>query len=310
MKTINKEMKQKVKQKEAKQDLTFTANKKIVSYFREAGPDYAYWSKKMNMHFGLWKFPMNIFNREAMLDQMNEEVRKCLDLKENTNYNIADLGCGLGTVARHIAGKHTKVQITGVTLVPWQVRKARQINRKQSLENRIHIWLENYHSLPFQENSIDRAYAVESMCYSNGFSKSQFLQEAARVLKPGGRLVIADGFLQQNFKDTSKLFQRVYRSSATNWAVNEFAEWNAFSKAAKDNHFKIAEVKNVSKNIALSALHVPYVSLKFFFSEWIKNKKIGKQSINNVKACINGMLMGMFIKNFAYKIIVLQKEFV
>ena len=46
----------------------------LEQYYSEAGPDYAAWSKAFNMHFGFFRWGMNPFRREAMLEQMNREV--------------------------------------------------------------------------------------------------------------------------------------------------------------------------------------------------------------------------------------------
>jgi DNA-binding transcriptional regulator GbsR (MarR family) len=43
-------------------------------YYEEAGPDYAAWSAAFNMHFGFFRWDMNPFKREAMLEQMNQEI--------------------------------------------------------------------------------------------------------------------------------------------------------------------------------------------------------------------------------------------
>jgi len=51
-----------------------TKHQKIIEYYEEAGLDYAAWSPQFNMHFGYWKWGMNPFNLEAMLNQMNQEV--------------------------------------------------------------------------------------------------------------------------------------------------------------------------------------------------------------------------------------------
>jgi len=42
--------------------------------YEEAGRDYATWSPNFNMHFGFFRRGMNPFSREAMLDEMKQEV--------------------------------------------------------------------------------------------------------------------------------------------------------------------------------------------------------------------------------------------
>ena len=43
--------------------------------------------------------------------------------------------------------------------------------------------------------SYDGVYALESSCHAHGADKGALLAEAYRLLRPGGRLVVADGFL-------------------------------------------------------------------------------------------------------------------
>ncbi len=40
------------------------------------------------------------------------------------------------------------------------------------------------------------AYAIESSCHAPGADKDAFIREASRLLGPGARLVVADGFLK------------------------------------------------------------------------------------------------------------------
>ena len=42
----------------------------LEQYYREAGPDYAAWSREFNMHFGYYRAGANPLDREAMLQQM------------------------------------------------------------------------------------------------------------------------------------------------------------------------------------------------------------------------------------------------
>ena len=42
----------------------------LEEYYTEAGADYAAWSPEFNMHFGYFRWGMNPFDRERMLEQM------------------------------------------------------------------------------------------------------------------------------------------------------------------------------------------------------------------------------------------------
>ena len=163
-------------------------------YYEEAGPDYAAWSPNFNMHFGFFRWGMNPFSREAMLEQMNREVLNCLRLNTESA-RILDMGCGLGATLRSIARQLPAAQLQGITLVPWQLQQGRLLNESCPNSAPITLTLGDYQHTAFASESFDALFAIESSCYATGTNKSAFLHEAHRLLRPGGRIVVADGFL-------------------------------------------------------------------------------------------------------------------
>ena len=97
-------------------------------YYEEAGPDYATWSPNFNMHFGFFRWGMNPLRREAMLEQMNEEVMHRLHLTPDSCARVFDLGCGLGATLRSLARRLPQAELSGITLVPWQLENGRRLN--------------------------------------------------------------------------------------------------------------------------------------------------------------------------------------
>jgi len=168
----------------------------IQDYYNIAGPDYEAWSKDFNMHFGYCKKISDIFSLEKMLYRMNDEVLQRLDIPLNKISTIADLGCGVGTVARYAAKKFPLATVTGVTISDYQIIKGRELIHKEGLEQNVILTKDNFEGSSFADASFDRAYALESACHANGSSKSLFVKEMARVLKDGGKFCIADGFFK------------------------------------------------------------------------------------------------------------------
>ena len=68
----------------------------------------------------------------------------------------------------------------------------------------------DYEDTILPAGSFDGAYALESTCHWHGADKSALLSEAHRLLRPGGRLVVADGFLSDG-RFASVVQQRIYR---------------------------------------------------------------------------------------------------
>src|SRR5437868_200225 len=98
----------------------------ITRYYDVASPDYESWSKNFNMHFGYYRKFTDIFFLERMLKNMNNAVLERLQVDPSKPSTLADLGCGVGAVARHFADKLPLSHITAVTISDYQVEKCAQ----------------------------------------------------------------------------------------------------------------------------------------------------------------------------------------
>src|SRR5215217_2342005 len=188
-------------------DQTNEHRKEVVSYYVDTGLDYGEWSRQYNMHFGYYRFPMNPFKREPMLEKMNQQVFDHLQLKDNDQL-IYDLGCGLGAPCRSLAKKYPDKKIIGITIVPWQIEKANELNKTTGTSPE--FILGDYTQLPFEDNSADAVYALESCCHCEGLDKAAFVKEMLRVLKPGKRFVIVDGFIKKQPSTFGRILRYCY----------------------------------------------------------------------------------------------------
>ena len=167
----------------------------LIAYYEEAGPDFGQWSAGFNMHFGFYRFGMNPFRREPMLNELNQQVLTRLGLASTAAGLILDLGCGVGATVRYAADRFPASNVCGVTVVPWQVETGNAWNQRLGLHPRARLELRDYTNTGFEPGCAMGAYAIESACHAPGASKEPFIAEASRLLKRGARLVVADGFL-------------------------------------------------------------------------------------------------------------------
>ncbi|GJM35875.1 MAG: hypothetical protein DHS20C18_48760 [Saprospiraceae bacterium] len=281
-----------------------TAKQKIIHYFEGAGLDYYYWDKAFNMHFGYYRRGMNPFNLPKLLNQMNEEVLQRLYLEQYVDPTVLDLGCGLGASSRYMAKANQEAQFSGFTITPWQVDFGNQLIKEEGLAERVNLYESDFANLPLGDNSAEAAFALESACYAKGNDKLEFAQELYRVLKPGGRFVLTDGFRKHNNPLPSWL-DKVYRKNMDCWALTDLADINLFIAVLKKIGFRNIKVEDASWRVAPSFAHIPFVTLRFWWDMWKKGTigKLDQERKNNALAPALGMIMGMSRKHFSYYII-------
>lgn len=277
----------------------------IIEYYSKAGIDYEPWSRKYNMHFGYCRLGINPFRRENLLDEMNAQVVRRLELSGDEVTQIIDLGCGVGATARYCVDNMPGARVTGATIVPWQIQKAMEMTDKQVLETRLAFKLINYRHLPFGDNSFDGAYAVESACYDHGRDKKAFLSEAFRALKPGARLVVADGFRKR--EKGSPLFEQCYRQVCRGWSLETFAQVDKFVRQMELTGFTDIKVQEASWNIAPSVMYVPWVSLKYFFTSIFGKKGDREFQKLHFIAPMFGLIVGLHRSDYGYYLISAKK---
>jgi SAM-dependent methyltransferase len=270
--------------------LTATADDRsgFQRYYEEAGPDYATWSPHFNMHFGFFRWGMNPFQREAMLEQMNQEILHRLDLERESS----------GRVPAGIPG----ADLRGIALVPWQLEQGRQLNQTCPQAGSITLALGDYEHTTFPSASFDAVYAIESSCYGHGANKSAFLREAHRLLRSGGRMVVGDGFL-----GPGKLCgpqKSIYRKLCECWATDTLGEVAGFTREMERIGFRDIVVAQVQSRVTPSVLHVPWVTLRFLLTNVaFGRRKMTRARWNNVLAPILLPLVGFPLGPVAYYIV-------
>jgi SAM-dependent methyltransferase len=95
---------------------------------------------------------------------------------------ILDVGCGVGITDRYLTGHFKKLH--GIDLSPGVVRKAKSLNPKASYRHYAG------RTLPYPSHSMDVTFAICVMHHVAPGELSRFANEAARVTKKGGLIVI------------------------------------------------------------------------------------------------------------------------
>lgn len=279
-----------------------TLQEAIKRYYAVAGEDYRYWSDHFNMHFGYFRRGISPRNREAMLEEMNRQVLGRLVGQRGDRW--LDAGCGLGAVAR-TAARDYHARVSAVSLVHEQIEAARAFAQPRGVPP-VEYLCGDYSNLPLRDGAFDGAYAVESACYAKGADKADFLSEMFRLLRPNGRLVVADGFLKRPIAGNG--FVRICADSVCRaWAIEEFAQLDSFVQTARRVGFARIVVEEISWRVAPSFLHIIPVSARFFWRERRRPGSLEGERWNNVKAPLLAQFLGLARRTFGYYLLTLVK---
>jgi MPBQ/MSBQ methyltransferase len=280
---------------------------RLIAYYENAGPDYGAWSRGFNMHFGFFRLGVNPFRRESMLDEMNRQVLQRLRLAAEADDLILDLGCGVGATVRTAAELYPSKRLLGVTVVPWQVETGNAWNRRLGLHPRARLELADYTSTGLPAASVDGALAIESACHAEGPAKSPFVREAARVLKRGARLVVADAFLKNPDRPLGPLSARLNDLLNESFVLPQLPQIETFTAALGAHGFDEIRAEDISWRVAPSVMYAPYVVTSFVLRKILRREKLSEYTRNNLRGSLMCSLLGLNREKFGYYLVSARK---
>lgn len=152
---------------------------------------------------------------------------------------VLDLGAGAGFdcfLAANQVGKTGKV--IGVDITPEMVEKARE-NARQNDYSNIEFRLGEIENLPVADDSVD---VIISNCVINlSVDKAKVFNEAFRVLKPGGRLMVSDIVLLNKLPDFIKNSVQAYVGCVAGATIKD-----KYVQLIKDAGFKNVKILDES----------------------------------------------------------------
>jgi SAM-dependent methyltransferase len=144
-------------------------------------------AKKMtSIHRAVWAE-----GARTLDDALN--VTHQLILAEMNGPRVADLGCGVGASLFHLLPQMEQPAFgLGLTVSPVQAKLAHNAAARLGLAGQALIAEGDFMAVPLENESLDTVYSVEAFCHA--LEPAAYFPEAARLLRPGGRLVIVDDF--------------------------------------------------------------------------------------------------------------------
>ncbi len=180
--------------------------------------------KSHSLHYGYWDDSTKNFH-EALIN-LNKVLAEIAGIKEGEH--ILDAGCGVGGSSLWLA-KEKNCFVTGISLNETQIKKATALVTTFGVTEKVRFQKNDYTNTSYPAGSFDVIWAIESVCYAD--DKSDFLIEANRILKPGGRLIVADFFKKKDLdhKEATRV-----KEWAACWAINDLSTKEEFEDKLKE----------------------------------------------------------------------------
>ena len=226
-----------------------------AEYYHQTWLDYRMlWLNPSNraIHFGYWDETTH--NHSESLLNMNRVL--AANARPQPGMRMLDCGCGVGGTALWMA-EHYDVTVLGITVTPDQVARGNRYAAERGLGDRVRIALQDYTQMALPDNTFDIVYGLESINYAR--SKKQYLSEAFRVLKPGGRFVVQDGFRADRALTPAE--HRLQESWLEGWVVPHLSSLPEFAGYAEEVGFTGVTQRDCTPNVERSCRRLYRVTM-------------------------------------------------
>lgn len=222
------------------------SNKDVEQYYDLSQTHYKrVWDLKRSrsLHYGYWDSSTKNFH-EALLN-----INKILAAKAgiDKHHKVLDAGCGIGGSSLWLA-KNIGCNVTGISLSAKQVQTANNLSQVENLQSMAIFEQQDFTATNYEAESFDIIWAIESVCHAN--NKSNFLNEAYRLLKKGGKLILADFFKKENLAEKEAALIKQW---ANGWAINDFATIEKFTEQLNNAGFHQTNIEDATAKIIPSA---------------------------------------------------------
>ncbi len=236
--------------------------KEIIKYYNTCEVNYKRWwdlDRSLAMHAGFWDESTTTLP-EALIKE-NEILADIAHIQPGEQ--ILDAGCGYGGSVLYLA-EQRKAKVIGITLCEKQVSMAQEKATVREFVYPPEFLVMDYTQTSFSDASFDVVWAIESVCHAE--DKSEFIKEAWRILKPQGRLIIADGFhVKNNYNEHEK---KLLAKAVNGWAVASMESQPNFELFLKKQGFKDIQIIDATPQVLRSSKRL----FLFSFPGWIGSR--------------------------------------
>lgn len=235
----------------------------IAEYYNTHQSSYTRFWSRTALHYGLWYDDTK--SLAEAITNTNELVVRMLAISSDDV--VLDAGCGVGGTSVYIA-ENTGARVEGVTLSEVQLNIAQGHAAQSTSANRLTFSIQDYTSTNFEAETFSKVFGIESICYA--YDKIDFLNEAFRIMHPGGRIVVIDTFLTKDELNPTE--QYIYEKFIGGWVVPNLASQTQFHDLLVRAGFTNVKYYDLRQQIEPSVRRVYRFSLVTSPWNYVKSK--------------------------------------
>jgi cyclopropane fatty-acyl-phospholipid synthase-like methyltransferase len=222
----------------------------IIRYYDQTGFDYSsLWARRSDPAFHYGYYDEQCRHHRRAVANANATLAEFAEVGRGNR--VLDAGCGRGGSCFWLAEKLGAMPV-GVNLVPSQLDYARKEAVRRGLSGQTEFRRSDYTRTPFDPQSFDVVWALESLCHSS--TKIDFYSEANRLLRPGGRLVVAEYMLTDGGMLPED--QRLVSDWLSGWSIPSLDTETQHVANAGSTGFERIEVHNWTDRMRRSSLRL------------------------------------------------------
>jgi tocopherol O-methyltransferase len=245
---------------------SIVTSNKVLDYYNQCHIDYEIaWrlNKTFSIHYGF--YDQDHRDHDSAVANMNRVMAQMAEITAADR--VLDAGCGVGGSSVWLA-QNLDANVVGINLSARQIEIAQHLAASKGVSGKVEFSVRSFTETRFPDGSFDVVWGLESTCYAE--HKELFVAEAARVLKPGGRIIVADGFL--NRTAISKREQLHLNAWLDGWAVPNLAGVSDFQSYLDKQGFTNVKFVDVTPNVLPSSKRMFKASVLYYplskFFEW------------------------------------------
>jgi len=203
----------------------------------------SFWDNEGSLHWGVFddQTGPDFLKACANLNKIMA-AKACVDSRST----VLDLGCGNGAVAAWLC-QALSCQVTGIDLSGVRIENANERRRRQPLEvrNRLDFAKASATDLPYPDGSFSHVWSQAAIYHVH--HKEKALEEAHRVLIPGGKFVFDD-----LIKPKSEISQEAQTHVYDRLLFDTNFSFQSYQRALADTGFKVLEAHDLSEHLKTS----------------------------------------------------------